>query len=208
MQAGASRASNYRIGQDFQQLLQYAAKSASLVPKEVILNENVVLGLKPSDVRYKSLQNVFATTMRHDLVSGDIIDSESVLHDHHIFPRNAGKRHGLPRGTLDGICNRVPVLGDTNQSLGEAYPQEYFREMADCARTEGTLDVLSRRVRDCLIPGDPHDPSWADNFSTDRFRDFCRQRARLIVARVGEIIGDSLRTDSSTDGELVEDSDV
>ena len=208
MQAGASQASNYRIGQDFQELLQYAANSASLVPKEVILNEKVVLGLKPSDVRYKSLQNVFATTMRHDLLSGDNIDSESVLHDHHIFPRNAGKKHGLPRSMLDGICNRVPVLGNTNQSLGEAYPQEYFREMANRARTEGTLDILSRRIHDCLIPGDPHDPSWADNFSTDRFQDFCRERARLIVKRVGEIIGHSLRTDSSTDGELVEDSDV
>ena len=208
MQAGASQASNYRIGQDFQNLRQYAARGVSLAPSEVILNVDIVLELKPSDVRYKSLQNVLATTIRHDLMSGSNIDSESVLHDHHIFPRNAHKRYTLPRGMLDGICNRIPVLADTNQSLGEGYPQQYFQEIADRARAEGTLGDLRRRMRDCLIPGDPYDPSWAESFAIERFEDFCRQRSDLIVSRVREIVGDALRTASSTDDELSEDSDV
>ena len=109
---------------------------------------------------------------------------------------------------LDGICNRVPILGDTNQSLGEGYPTEYFLEMADRARKEGTLDDLRRRMRDCLIPGDPQDPTWAASFSVDRFEAFCEKRAELIVSRVREIVGDSLRIDSLPDRELAEDSDV
>ena len=122
-----------------------------------------------------------------------------MLHDHHVFPKNAGKRHGLPQKMLDGICNRVPVLEQSNLKLNEAYPKEYFREMADQARSQGTLSGLIRRLRDCMIPGDPHDPDWPDSFSIERFEDFCRARAKLIVARVKEVVGDSLVTDISSD---------
>ena len=208
MQPGVSQASNYRIGQDFQELRQYVADDRRPTLIEVTLNAKIVLRLRPSDVRYKSLQNVFATTIRHDLVSGNSIDSESVFHDHHIFPKHAAKRHGLPQSMLDSICNRVPILADSNQSLGESYPKDYFQQMADRARNEGTLDNLKRRMQDCLIPGDPCDPAWADSFSIERFQEFCEQRARLIVARVREIVGDSLRFDSSSDDELLEGSDV
>lgn len=209
MHAGASQASNYRIGQDFQALCGYALDHLQLEPAEVNLNPKIVLDLKPTDVRYKSLQNVFATTIRHDLLSGSNIYPESKLHDHHIFPRNAGNKCGLKKSMLDGICNRVPVLADSNQSLGEGYPSEYFKEMADRARADGTLGELTRRVRDCLIPGNPQDPEWADSFSIDRFEGFCRRRAELIVERVREIVGDSLRSDPLFDDEeLAEDSDV
>ena len=209
MRAGASQASNYRIGQDFQALHKWlTSEKVLLEPAEVTLSTEIILGLKPSDVRYKSLQNVFATTIRHDLLSGNNIKSESDLHDHHIFPKNAGKKHGLPQNMLDGICNRVPVLAGSNQSLGEKYPRDYFKEMADRARDQGTLGELKRRISDCLIPGDSEDPEWADSFGIDQFEHFCRQRAELILSRVQEIVGDSLRTSSSPDDELAEDSDV
>ena len=208
LRAGASQASNYRIGQDFQALRQYAVEKKLLEPAEVTLNTQIVLGLKPSDVRYKSLQNIFAMTIRSDLLSGNRVDSESVLHDHHIFPRNAHKRHGVNQRMLDCICNRVPVLSDSNQSLGEGYPDEYFQKMVDRSHGSGTLDHLSRRMRDCLIPGDPKNPAWARSFSIDRFDRFCQQRADLIVSTVKDIVGDSLRGDSLPDGELAEDSDV
>lgn len=208
MQAGASQASNYRIGQDFEALRRYVKDGERLEVASVNLNADIVMKLKPSDVRYKALQNVFATTVRHDLICGNNIDSESVLHDHHVFPKNAGKRHGLPQKMLDGICNRVPVLEQSNLELNEAYPKKYFREMADQARSQGTLGGLSRRLRDCMIPGDPRDPDWPDSFSIERFEDFCRARARLIVARVKEVVGDSLVTDISPDEELADDSDV
>ena len=206
LQAGA-QASNYQIGQDFRALRQHALEGKPLEPVEVNLNAEKILGLKPSDVRYKSLQNVFATTMRHDLVSGNIIDSESVLHDHHIFPGNASRRHGLPKNMMDSICNRIPVLGSSNQSLGEGYPQEYFRKMAERARQAGTSGQLKTRMADCLIPGDPCDPAWTDIFAIDRFEEFCRKRADLILGRVREIVGDSLRTYSSSDNEMAEDID-
>lgn len=208
MQAGASQASNYRIGQDFDALRRYVRDGERPEVASVKLNADIVMKLKPSDVRYKALQNVFSSTVRHDLIYGKDISPESVLHDHHVFPKNAGKRHGLPQKMLDGICNRVPVLEKSNLKLNEAYPKEYFREMADQARSQGTLGGVSRRLRDCMIPGDPHDPDWPDSFSIERFEDFCRARAKLIVARVKEVVGDSLVTDISSDEELADDSDV
>ena len=208
MQAGASQASNYRIGQDFNALYRYVKDDEEPSVATVNLNADIVMKLKPSDVRYKALQNVFATTIRHDLIFGYSIDSESVLHDHHLFPKNAGKRFDLPRIMLDGICNRVPILERSNLELGEAYPKEYFQKIADQARSQGTLEGLRRRLDDCMIPGDPHDSNWLDRFSIEQFENFCRERADLIVARVKQVVGDSLKTDPSSHDELADDSDV
>lgn len=205
MQAGASQASNYRIGQHFSALRRYAENDEPLDVSEVRLNRDDLLRLRPSDVRYRALLNVFATTIRQDLITGKNIDSESVLHDHHIFPKNAAKNDGLPRQKLDSICNRVPILGTTNQRLGEDYPANYLRRLADRARQQSTLGGLSARTRDCMIPGNPCDAEWAELFSLGKFHEFCEQRADLILNRVREIIGDSLRTDSTREQESNEE---
>ena len=205
IQAGASQASNYRIGQDFSALHRYLKEGIQPRPEEVVLNPDIIQKIKPSDVRYRSLLNVFATTIRHDLVSGGNIDSESKLHDHHIYPRNAGKRHGLPTTMLDSICNRIPILAGSNQSLNEAYPQEYFGKLAEQARDQGTLDGLRRRLQDCMIPGDPGEATWPDSFALENFEEFCRHRAGLIISRVREVIGASLKIDSLSEDEMVEE---
>ena len=205
MRAGASQASNYRIGQDFSALRQYIKEGIQPHPEEVILNSDVILRIRPSDVRYRSLQNVFAMTIRQDLIYGDNINSESKLHDHHIYPRNAHKRYDLPSRMLDSICNRIPILDKSNQILNEAYPQEYFKKMADQARAQGTLDGLRRKLRDCMIPGDPGESTWPDGFALDRFENFCRRRAELIVSRVREVIGESLKSSSLSEDEMVEE---
>lgn len=209
MHAGASQASNYRIGQDFDALRHYAEGRKPLGVTEVNLNAEMVLHLKPSDVRYKSLQNVFAMTLREDIYSSDKIDSESVLHDHHIFPKSARRKHGLNPSMLDGICNRIPMLEESNLSLGEAYPVAYFGELAARARSGGTLSGFERRLRDYMIPGNPDDElGWADGFRLERFEVFCRKRAELIVSRVREIVGDALRSDLLSEDDLAEDGDL
>ena len=207
MRAGASQASNYRIGQDFSALRRYIAEGIQPEPEEVVLNADIILKIKPTDVRYRSLQNVFATTIRQDLICGDNINSESKLHDHHIYPSNAHKKHDLPKNMLDSICNRIPILDKSNLSLNEAYPQEYFKRLVDQARAQGTLDGLRRRLHDCMIPGDPGEPTWPDGFSLDQFENFCRRRAELIVSRVREVIGESLKVGSLPEDEMVEEDE-
>lgn len=207
MQSTRAQASNYQVSQDFKDLLKYARTGQLPEIPTVTLNEENLLTLKPSDVIYKSLQNIFSITIRQDILSGDTIKLESKLHDHHIFPKNASKKYGIPRKRLDSICNRVTLLSSSNQSLGEAYPQEYLQKIADRACDQGTLGDLSRRICNCLIPGNPEDPQWADSFSIDRFENFCHKRAKLIIARVREIVGDSLQDNTSSDNELMEDDD-
>ncbi len=210
MHAGASQASNYRIGQDFIALREYKKNGTPPSSTAVNLNADIVLQLKSSDVRYKSLQNVFAMTLRQDLMTGYKIDSESVLHDHHIYPKNARRKYELNQRMLDGICNRVPVLEDSNQSLGEGYPDEYFREMASRERKAqkgGSLGDLKRRLRDAMIPGDPDKSTWAESFSIEQFETFCRKRAELIVKRVEEVVGDSLQSDLLDGDESAEEDD-
>ena len=207
LQAGASQASNYRIGQDFTVLYRYLKEGVRPQAAEVRLNAEIVLKIKPSDVRYRSLQNILASTIREDLVSGQIMDMESKLHDHHIFPRNAHRKHGLPRPMLDSICNRITISAESNQKLGEAYPISYLRSLLEQAHSHGTLGGLQRRLNDCLIPGNPSEPTWLDCFSHDRFDTFCRSRAELIVQRVRQIIGDSLNVGPISEDVLVEEDD-
>ena len=207
IQAGASQASNYRIGQDFTALNKYITEGIHPHTEEVVLNSDIIFRIKPSDVRYRSLQNIFAMTIRNDLISGANITSESVLHEHHIYPRNAHKTSNLSLKMLDSICNRIPILAQTNQSLNEAYPREYLRKMADKARAQGTLGGLERRLRDCMIPGNPYEDSWADDFSIENFEVFCKKRAKLIISRVRDIIGDSLKDEQLSEDEMVEEDE-
>jgi len=196
-------ASNYQIGQDFDALSQYIDRESTPdIYRKVGLSPDTILEIKPSDVRFKALQNIFATTVRGDLVSGYIINSESELHDHHIYPRSLRKkdRERFSLNKLDNICNRIPILASSNRSLRDKCPQEYFREMAEKAHENGTLNALQTRLHDCMIPGDLNDESWLDNFSIGNFDEFCRKRAELIFSRVHHIIGDSMK-----DGQLSED---
>ncbi|MCY4174222.1 MAG: DUF262 domain-containing protein [Cyanobacteria bacterium MAG CAR3_bin_5] len=208
MQSSRAQSSNYQVSQDFKALLKYACTGQPPETPTVDLNPESLLTLKSSDVRYKSLQNIFAISVRQDFWTGDEIKLESQLHDHHIFPKNANKIHNLAKNKLDSICNRMTILSDSNLYLGEAYPKEYFKEMVDRARTAGIpLGDLSRRVNDCLIPGEPEDPQWADSFSINRFEEFCRERANLIISRVRQIVGDSLQGNAASDNELMDDDD-
>ena len=205
LQAGSSPASNYVLAQDFQALRSYVDKGVLPKVAEVALNPEIVLRLRPQDVRYRALQCIFSMTIRLDLWTGAMLRGDSELHDHHIFPRNAHRKFDLPKNLLDGICNRVYILGSSNLTIGEGYPSDYFAHLADVSREQGTVDGLERRIRDCMIPGTPKDPQWTERFSIDGFRAFCEDRARLIVARVREVIGDSLKDTAPTEDELADE---
>ena len=203
LQAGSSQASNYRIGQDYLALLKYAINGERPQVADVDLNAELVQKLRPQDVRYKSLQCIFAHTIRSDLVSDELISGESKLHDHHIFPRSSLKKHGLPRVLLDGLCNRAYVLDKSNLRIGDEQPAVYMKRLANQHRREGTLRAFQRKLDDYMIPGDPTQDSWEAGFAVENFKAFCKARADLIMQRVREVVGDSLKT-SLSDDEMVD----
>lgn len=204
LRAGSSQASNYRVTQDFVELLDYSLKGVRPTVEDVRMNVDIVKRLRPADARYKALQCIFAGTIREDLISGGMIEASSRLEDHHIFPRNASKRHQIPVKQLDSICNRIYVLADSNRSIGEAYPKDYLAEQVEKARSQGTLGAVKRRLRDCMIPcDDVGSLSWIQSLQISSFDSFCEIRARLILGRVREVVGSSLK-----DGPIGEDEPV
>ena len=204
LRAGSSQASNYRVTQDFIDLLDYSLNDVKPTVDDVRMNVDIVRRLRPADARYKALQCIFAGTIREDLISGGMIEPSSRLEDHHIFPRNASKRHQIPVRQLDGICNRIYVLADSNRSIGEAYPQSYLAEQVEKAERQGTLGAVKRRLRDCMIPCDDiGSPRWIRSLQVSSFDSFCDTRARLILDRVREVVGSSLK-----DGPIGQDEPV
>lgn len=207
LQAGASQASNYRISENFSTLQNYVSTGNKPLVEDVKLNPETILKLRPTDGRYKSLQCIFSNTIRHDLISGHSITQSSILHDHHIYPKNSHRSHGISKNKLDCICNRIYVLANSNLQLGEGYPRDYFKQLSEKSREAGTLEGLQRRLSDCMIPGNPAEDSWADYFSIDNFDTFCRDRAELIISRVREVVGDSLKDNLPTSEEEILDDD-
>lgn len=206
LRAGSSQASNYRITQDFTDLLNYSLHGVRPAVEDVRMTVDIVRGLRPTDARYKALQCVFAGTIREDLISGRIIEPSSALEDHHIFPRNASKRHQIPLKQLDSICNRIYILADSNRSIGEAYPREYLREQVERAERQGTVGAVKRRLRDCMIPCDDIDsPNWTRSLEVSCFDSFCDDRARLILDRVREVVGSSLNDGPIGENEAVDE---
>ncbi len=198
LQSLASQASNYRIGQDFSALHRFIKEERQLEIPKVPLDSTSLSDIRPTDGRYKALLNVFAMTVREDLITGDRIDSDSDIHDHHVFPRNASNRHGINRKKLDSICNRVPILARTNMELGEAYPNEYMLDMMTKANREGRIQGLDRRMRDYLLPVSV-DEKWDEIYLIGGFERFCQIRAKLILERIREIVGDALGTSTEDD---------
>lgn len=207
IQTGVSQSLNYQIGQNYLELRNYAEYDIRPQLPKVTLSIEILLKRISPDIRYKALQNILATTIRKDLITGHNIDPESELEDHHIFPKSFEKKDKKLGEKLDSICNRITILKKSNKRLSNKPPQTYFKDMVDDARKEGALDDLKDRMKYCLIPGDPGDPQWPDSFSVDKFEEFCKNRANLIIEKVRQVIGDSLEIVSPSSEDEVEDDD-
>jgi hypothetical protein len=193
LEAGAKQASNYRIGKDFTMLVKYAEESIPLNFPTISLNVDRLIQInRATDTRYKTLQCIMATTANEDLVSGDSLDKE--LEDHHIFPRSLSKKSDLSPQELDSIVNRLVISKVTNQKLSDRKPDDYFLELQSLATQNGIIPDVNRRLQGCLIPGDIESPEFVEQFEISKFKEFLRNRAELILQRVGQVIGDSLKS--------------
>jgi hypothetical protein len=203
LETGAKQASNYKIGKDFTMLVKYADDGTPLNFPVIQLNVDRLIQInRPTDTRYKSLQCIMATTATLDLVSGDSLDSD--LEDHHIFPRSLHKKSNLLLKEVDSIVNRLVISKATNQSLSDKIPQEYFSDLQELATKNGIIPDMNKRLKDCLIPGSIASPEFTEQFDILKFKEFLKNRAELILERVGDIIGDSLDASAEADEEMEE----
>jgi hypothetical protein len=201
LETGAKQASNYRIGKDFSMLVKYAEDNIPLdFPIIQLSIERLIKISKPSDTRYKSLQCIMATTANADLLSGVKLDDN--LEDHHIFPRSLYKKYGIPLEDLDSIVNRIIVSKSTNQTLSDKLPSEYFNDLKESAMSSGIVSATDKRLQDCLIPGSIESPNFVEQFEREKFKEFLRNRSEIILKKVEQVIGESLKSTNDTDEDL------
>ena len=58
-----------------------------------------------------------------------------------------------------------------------------------------------------MIPGNPSESGWEDAFSIDNFERFCRSRAELIISRIREVVGDSLKVKELSEDAMAEEDE-
>lgn len=201
LESGAKQASNYRIGKDFTMLVRYAEEDIPLEFPVIYLSvERLIQINKSTDTRYKSLQCIMATTATVDLVDGTPLDKD--LEDHHIYPRSLRKKissSDLAFKNIESIVNKLIISKSTNRNLSDKLPNEYFSELQKTSQDNGIVLDVSKRLRDCLIPGELESPTFSKQFEIENFNEFLERRAELLLQRVQEVIGDSLKVSEESD---------
>ncbi len=202
LEPGAKQASNYRIGKDFTMLVKFAEEDIPLDFPVIHLNvERLIQINKSTDTRYKSLQCIMAITANVDLVDGTPLDKD--LEDHHIYPRSMRKKVSPSDPifkNIESIVNKLIISKSTNRSLSDKYPSEYFYDLQKTSKNNGIIPDVSKRLKDCLIPGELESPTFSKQFEIENFSAFLEKRAELLLQRVQEVIGDSLRYSDEDEG--------
>ncbi len=194
LQQGARQAGNYKIGQDFTELMAFATKKSIPTYETVSLSSKAIARLyRGTDVRYRALQSLLAMCVQVDLLTGHPL-ANSEIEEHHIFPRAYLKRLGQRSDYTDSIANKAPIRKSTNGKLSDTPPIEYFARLRETAEQSGTLGQLQQRMEACLIPGSVTHNTWLDQFKGEHFLEFLNSRALLLEARLSTIIGEALQS--------------
>lgn len=196
---------NYVIGQDFISLIKYGEEQIPPDCWNVNLTIDKLIEInKPQDSRYKAIQCIMIANTPKDLMTGQTLNTKEI-EDHHIFPKSLQKQ-GIPKNTLDSIANRIIVSKNTNRLLSDQKPEHYFSALKEDAKKFGTNPELNRRLLDCLIPNPTDNIEFTQQFHLSNFNTFLKKRAELTLAKIKEVLGDSLTTNEEQN-ESEEDMD-
>ncbi len=204
LQQGSTQRSNSQISRDFSSLMTYLKTGDQPEFPKVLLSRTTLLNLTRKDAYYKAIQSLMATTIRHDLKTGQTIDGNSEIEEHHIFPRRLAKNNKIPKGLIDTVVNQIPILAQSNRSLRDQEPFYYLDKLVKSARQTDTVDDLKRKFSDAMIPLNPEEDSL-DDLKVERFKQFLEKRADLLLERIREVIGDSLINSELTPDEEAEE---
>ena len=103
------------------------------------------------------------------------------LEVHHIFPKSQLYKHKYNRTETNAIANFCFLTKNTNLSISNRFPEEYFPQVED--KHPGALASQ-------WIPMDP------DLWRMDRYRDFLEARKSLLAAEANKRFGDLLHGDT------------
>ena len=189
---------NYKIGDDFKKFKEYLDDEKSIPYPLVYFSKKDIIDIKRiSDSRYKAIQNLFKTTAKEDMITGNKLEPNA--EDHHIFPYSLSKLSGFNKNKINSIVNRIIVSKKTNRSINNTNPIKYLGVLADKHLKEGNAGDLNRRLKNCFIPYDCSEDDFKTKISNDNFDNFLLDRAVIIIDRIKEVVGDSWKKPQQMD---------
>jgi hypothetical protein len=190
LQQGARQAANYKIARDFQTLMLWLDGKSVLDIEKVSITSDSLCSIRPSDVRYKAIQNMLMLSCPEDVITGKPLAVDSV-EDHHFFPFSLHKSHKLPLKNVNSVVNRLFLEKSTNRSLGDSPPWAYLVELRAQKSKAGVWAQVERRCQAAMLPSSAFEECKAGDESI-HFERFLKDRARLLLDRLREVIGSAL----------------
>lgn len=199
LRPGARAAANWVIGRDFGDLVRHKREGVPLSFEEVNLSETAIVEMSEQDNRFKALQCIMAAGIGRDLWTGRSL-SGNEIEEHHIFPRAGARGDARKRRLYDSIVNRTLILKAATRQLSDEKPENYVGRLARDACAQGVQEGLRERMKEHLIPWSEKvaEPMFAAMFKEENLEAFLRERAKLLLQRVREVVGESLRTTLET----------
>jgi hypothetical protein len=205
----SSPLTNYKVGDDFRRFCEYLSNGSPIRYPIVYFSTEDIIDIKHiGDSRYKAIQGLMRTTVREDLITGNILND---VEDHHIYPYSLVKLNGLNKSKINSIANKIMLSQKSNRSISNVNPEKYFKDLANRYLSEGNIGDINRRLKNCLLPYKVDEPDFSKKFSRENFENFLVDRAQMIIDRIKEVVGDAWREpdlDSNLDENLEDDEYV
>ena len=122
----------------------------------------------------------------------------------HIFPFSLNKS-GITNSKLNSIVNKVTVSKSTNREIGNTNPDKYLVDLAKVFLEQGSTGDLDRRFGNCIIPYSSTDKDFKEKLSKERFDNFLKDRAGLLISRIREVVGESWQAPAEGEANLEDD---
>jgi hypothetical protein len=106
------------------------------------------------------------------------------IEDHHIFPQQFLRNHGIKGYIANGILNRTPILEKTNRQISSDAPVQYFSDHNVVGESGIPEDILRGHAIDKDLVMATFDASLFERFRADR-------RAK-IVAMIADVVGQTI----------------
>lgn len=204
--ANPSPANNYKIGDDFRKLCAFLETGQAIIFPSVFFSSQELIEIRHiSDSRYKAIQAIMRTVTREDLLTGRPLSGD--LEEHHIYPYSLNKS-GIHKNKLNSIANKIIVSKKTNRDISNTNPEKYITDLIETNRAQGTLTQLQNRFRSSLLPFQTDNPAPLDTASSESFDSFLEARARLIIDRICEVVGDAWQTSIEQEDKDLDDDDT
>jgi hypothetical protein len=188
-------ATDTRFARDLPEVLRWTEDDGA-VPRTVVdanlAPERLVTLRTRNSAAYKGVYVLLIREGARDFRTGETANDQNYFEDavdiHHIFPQKwcrDRKPEPVPASLCDSIVNKTPLTARTNRIVGGRAPSDYLRSLRD---NHGVSEAdEAKNLESHLI-----DPA---HLRADDFESFFEFRRRLLLDRIGAVMGKPLVAD-------------